>query len=267
MKRLLTILTVALFLQSCVDPDTSAPVLNLISVTPEIGQGTVCGTVDENVIALSSTDTLTVVFSLTDDEELSQYKIDLHSNFDCHGHAKPLSDTEDWFVIDIVDVAGTNQEIEAEFIVPENVTSGTYHFSVQATDAVGNSSESSIYSLNVVNTTDTEAPILSISNPSESSFSIEKGAILLFEGTLTDNELLNAGGNGLIEIRYWSTNNLTINTLEELSLSNIASDTYDFGIITEVPITTVSGSYIFEVRAFDGVNNPSNTVEYNVEVL
>lgn len=266
MKKFILLIFTVTLLQACVDPDTEAPVIQLNSISPAVGQGTVCGEIDDRVIEVNSGNTISAVLVLSDNVELSQYKVDLHSNFDCHGHAKPLSDTEDWYVIDIENVSGKTAETDLELTPPTNVTSGTYHFEIQATDAAGNQAESILYSVNVINTSDTESPILTVSNPAVTNLTVSNNDPISFEGNLTDNEPLNEGGNSLIEVRYWNTNNQTINTLAERSLSDINSETFDFSFDEQIPQTLVSGNYIFEVRAFDGVNNPSNTVEFSVTV-
>lgn len=269
MKRLryTTILIGIILIQSCTDPDTEAPLVQVVGLSPAPQQGLVCGEAENNVVYLNASDTLQLTFQLSDNNELSQYKIDLHSNFDCHGHSNKVTATTDWYVISIEDVAGSEQTVVQNIPVPTDVTTGLYHFSIQATDVSGNNSATSIYSLDVTNTSDIEAPTLSVTAPSNSSLSVQKGNAIGFSGTLSDNRPLGTGGNGRLEVRYRSTENQTITELyvEEFSVST--PETYNFDLNPVVPITTVSGSYIFELRAFDGVNNPSNTFQYTVEVF
>jgi hypothetical protein len=226
----------------------------------------VCGELEDNVITLNSTDTLGLTFRLTDDQELSQYKIDLHSNFDCHGHSGKTETTQ-WSVLSIEDVAGSDQTITRQFAVPTDVTTGLYHMSVQATDAAGNEAQTIIYDLSVANATDTEAPILNATVPASSSFSAQKGTSVNFQGSLTDNSPLGSGTNGRLELRYWSTTNQTIVSLYEEDIDNAVAETYNFNFDADIPSTVADGTYIFELRAFDAVNNPSNTVQYTVEVF
>ena len=266
MKKYIALVGLLSMMQACTDPDTLAPIVEVTSLSPAPTTGLVCGETENTVVFLESGDTLQLTFTLSDDNELSQYKIDLHSNFDCHGHANKV-ETTDWFLISIEDVSGSSQTAIRELPVPADVTTGLYHFSIQATDVSGNNSITSVYSLDVTNTTDTESPTLSVSSPATSSFSVQKGSDLNFAGTLTDNRQLGEGGNGRLEVRYWSTTNQTVNDLYVQELDASVLETYNFDFNATVPITTVSGNYIFELRAFDGVNNPSNIFEYNVEVL
>ena len=266
-KKITLILGVALLVQGCVDPDETAPTIEVQSIIPAPAAGMVCGEMVDNVITLNSTDTLQITLRLTDDEELSQYKLDIHNNFDCHGHSGKV-ETTDWYVISIEDVAGTDQTITRDLPVPSDVTTGNYHFHILATDVAGNNAELAIiYSLNVTNVSDTEAPVLSTTIPATSSFIAQKGSSVNFQGSLTDNNPLGAGTNGRLELRYWSTTNQTIVSLYEEDIDNAVAETYNFNFDTDIPSTVADGTYIFELRAFDGVNNPSNIFEYNVEVL
>lgn len=266
MKKIAAFLSATLLIQSCTESDNTSPVIEMIGLSPTPAPGLVCGQMEENVITLSSTDTLEFTFRLTDDKELSQYKIDLHNNFDCHGHSGK-TETTDWYVISIEDVVGSDQTITQQLPVPVDVTTGMYHFSIQATDAAGNNAQSTFFALNVTNADDTEAPVLSTSVPVSSNFSAQKGTSINFQGTLTDNNLLGAGTNGRLELRYWSTTNQTVVTLFEEDIDNAVTETYNFNFDSDIPSTVADGTYIFELRAFDAVNNPSNTVQFTVEIF
>jgi hypothetical protein len=225
----------------------------------------VCGETENHVVVLNSTNTFTGEFTVSDDSELSQYKLDLHNNFDCHGHSGKV-ETTDWYVLDIVDLQGSDQTANFSLPVPSDVTTGQYHFSIWATDASGNSAETVIYSLLVTNASDTIAPVLNVTTPGSSTVSVLKGDAINFQGTVTDNQALGAGSNGKIELRYWEENSQTINELHTEAFDNAAGTTVNFDFNATVPITTPDGTYIFELRSFDAVNNLSNTVEFTVQV-
>jgi hypothetical protein len=252
-------------MQGCVEPDNVSPTIEVLSITPEPTTALVCGQLLDNVSSLNSSDTLEITLRLSDDQELSQYKVELHNNFACHGHSGKV-ETVDWYVISIEDVDGAEQTVTRKFPVPTNVTTGNYHFHVFATDAAGNNAlTAAIYSLNVTNTTDTEAPVLSTTVPASSNFTAQKGTPINFQGNLADNNPLGEGTNGRLILRYWSATNPVI-TLYEEDLDNAVAETYDFNFDADVPATVVDGTYIFELSAFDAVNNPSNTIEYTVEI-
>ena len=265
MKRAVIFLLAAVGLQSCTDPDTTAPIIEVLTLTPADGPGTVCGEMENHVVTINSNGTFSGQFKISDDDELSQYKLDLHNNFDCHGHSGKV-ETTDWYVLDIVDLSGSEQTLNFSLPVPADVTSGNYHFSIQAADASGNSAESVIYSLQVTNASDTEAPVLTVTSPANSTFSAQKGSDVNFQGTVTDNLALGSGTNGKIELRYWNATNLTINELYSENFESSAGSTVNFDFDATVPITTPDGTYIFELRSFDAVNNLSNSVQFTVEI-
>ena len=265
MKIFFPFLLLAVLIQSCTEPDTTNPTIQVLSTDPVPTSGLVCGQMEGQVVFINSDDTLAIELKISDDIELSQYKLDLHNNFDCHGHGK-LEETTDWYVLDIVDLQGMEQIIDIEIPVPSDVTSGNYHFSIQATDVSGNNAESLIYAVQVTNTADTDAPILDVSVPATSTLSVLKGDAINFQGVLNDNQPLGPGTNGRIELRYWNTSNQTINDLYSEDFENSVSTTGTIDFDAVVPSTTVDGTYIFELRGFDAVNNQSNEVQFTVEV-
>ncbi len=89
---------IALLAQSCIEPDATAPIIEVLEINPVDGPGLVCGEMENHVVEINSNDTLSGQFRLTDDSDLSQYKLDLHNNFDCHGHAGKVA-TTDWIVL------------------------------------------------------------------------------------------------------------------------------------------------------------------------
>lgn len=264
-KKTIPFLLLALLIQSCTEPDTTEPVIQVLSTVPAPTSGLVCGQMEDLVVFIGSDDTLEIELKISDDTELSQYKLDLHNNFDCHGHGK-LEETTDWYVLNIVDLLGAEQIVNIEIPVPSDVTSGNYHFSVQATDASGNNAESLIYAVQVTNATDADAPVLDISVPTTSGISVLKGDVINFQGVLIDNQPLGPGANGRIELRYWNTSNQTINELYSEDFENSVGPTVNIDFDATVPSTAVDGTYIFELRGFDAVNNQSNEVQFTVEV-
>ena len=265
MKLTYVTIAIALLAQSCIEPDATAPVIDILEINPVDEVGLVCGEQENHVVEINSNDTLSGQFMLSDDSGLSQYKLDLHNNFDCHGHAGKVA-TTDWIVLNIEDIEGPEQIVNFSLPVPTDVTTGDYHFSIQAADESGNSAESVIYSLSVSNASDIEPPVLTLSVPSNSSFSVLKGNPINFQGSVSDNLPLGTSSNGKLEVRYWNLNNQTVNELYMEGFESSASTIANFDFDATVPVTTSDGIYIFEVRSFDAINNPSNTIQFTVEV-
>jgi hypothetical protein len=112
---------------SCEDEsDTTKPVINLIE--PAEGD------------TLHIGDDVHFEMELSDNEMLKSYKVDIHNNFDNHGHSRATDDaTEPFTKTWTWDVSGKNADIHHhEIVIPENATPGNYHLVVYCTDAAGN---------------------------------------------------------------------------------------------------------------------------------
>ena len=81
---------------------------------------------------------------LSDDVLLKSYKINIHPNFDHHGH-KLSKDTatEDFNFNRAYDLSGMrNAQIHHhDIVIPANATPGDYHLMVWCTDAAGNQTQ------------------------------------------------------------------------------------------------------------------------------
>ncbi|MCC8198575.1 MAG: DUF4625 domain-containing protein [Tannerellaceae bacterium] len=127
------VLTLSGFFTSCDDDgDTTKPTINLISPAEgaflEIGK--------ESGVHFEA--------EFSDDEMLGSYKIDIHNNFDDHGHETKSESTEtvnfsfsrEW------DLSGLKNTTEHhhDIVIPANATPGNYHIIVYCIDAAGNQS-------------------------------------------------------------------------------------------------------------------------------
>ncbi len=258
--------------------DISPPTLTFRYLNPAPHQGEICGVIEDSVFHLIGGDVLALGILFKDDRALSQYKIDIHQNFDCHGHGGSASpgfstpsmngETEDFSVLRIVSLSGVMQEVSESIEVPLNVTAGSYHFQVQVIDEAGNDNpQANIYSLKVLNPSDTINPILTVSSP-QASFSVKKGDSVGFSGKLTDNRSLSEGGNGVLFLTYTDrSSGNTFLTDEVFPLAEIPDAmSYEFQFDFTVPVTLKAGSYYFTLRAQDGVRNVGMPVQFTVEV-
>lgn len=82
---------------------------------------------------------------LSDDVMLKSYKINIHPNFDHHGHApsKAAANTEDFNFNRVYDVSGLrNVDVHHhDIVIPAQATPGDYHLIVWCTDAAGNQTQ------------------------------------------------------------------------------------------------------------------------------
>lgn len=129
----LLIFIVSSFFTACDDDkgDTEKPVINLIAPA-------------EGAILKIGSD-IHFEMDITDNEMLQSYKIEIHNNFDHHGHdtkataseeTTPFSFNKSW------DVSGykSKHEHHHDIVIPGNATEGDYHFMVYCTDISGNES-------------------------------------------------------------------------------------------------------------------------------
>ncbi len=258
-----------LFFTQCVQdsPDNTPPAVEFLSFTPQPTADEVCGATEPTVFHVLSGDTLRFRARFTDDEGLSQYKIDIHSNFDCHGH-KDL--TEEWSVLDIQDLQGLEQTVERGLPVPDYVTAGAYHFQIQVIDQAGNEDPfASFFSIKVLNDTDTIPPVLTLNEPNigNGSLNWNKGETITFRGRVTDNFSLFEGGNGKLVFTYRSESSGNLFTWDEpFAFPETAGKDYEFAVDREVPATVQPGEFTIFIDAFDGVNNAAAQLEFSARI-
>ena len=259
------------------DVDTASPTLQFGQLSPNPTTGTVCGSTEPNVFHLQSGEDLELSMTFQDDQALSQYKIDIHNNFDCHGHGGASApgvnvpnvnnQTEDWSILDIVNLSGTSQQVNVTLPVPQNVTPGNYHFQIQVIDESGNDNgQGNIYSLIITNPIDDIAPVIDATEPM-GPLTLSKGSDITFKGTVTDNHSLSDGGNGLLFVSYTDlSSGNTFTTDAVFTFDQSVDKTFDFDFQYTVPVTLTNGEYLFSLRAHDGLRNVAAPVHVNVTV-
>jgi hypothetical protein len=283
MKKLLPLSLVLflLVLASCDtdEVDVTPPSVTIVNFDPSPESAEVCGSIEDEVFLVTGGQTLNMELLVEDEGGLSQYKIDIHNNFDCHGHgggSTPSfnapngaeSQTEDWTILEIEDLEGTSATINESLEVPANVAAGNYHLLFQVIDASGNDEPlANLYSVKVFNPQDADVPVISVDSPMASSFSAEKGSTVSFTGTVTDNRDLTAGGNGLVFLTYTdlsSGNTFTTDAFEVFEVPGALE--HNFSLDFEIPQTIVSGDYEVTIRAHDAVRNVAEPVVFQVAV-
>jgi hypothetical protein len=117
---------------SCDEGDTTKPVIELIE--PE----------EAAELRIGSENGIHFEMNLSDNEQLASYKVEIHNNFDNHGHETDFrsgSETVPFTFEKAWNVSGRNTHVHHhEINIPENATEGKYHLMVYCTDAAGNES-------------------------------------------------------------------------------------------------------------------------------
>lgn len=260
------------------DIDVTAPTIEVLSFVPEPVEDEIC-TMDAPVVfRLVGGDQLSFDVIFKDNVALSQYKVDIHNNFDCHGHGggsvpavlvpNVVNQTEDWTVLEINDIEGQSSSVMRTFDVPDNVTTGNYHYQIQVLDESGNDNPSAnIYSLKINNPLDAVSPSINVEAPSVSSFSITKGEAINFIGQVTDDRSLSDGGNGILYLSYTDlSSGNTFITDAVFPFDENVELSYDFDFEYIVPQTLVEGNYRFSLGANDGVRNIAPFAFFEVAV-
>ncbi len=268
------------FLIGCLneDPDISAPTMEVVEYIPTPTEDSICGAIEPVVFNLRGGEEFTFDVIFNDDQALSQYKVDIHNNFDCHGHgggsapsvAVPNVNnlTTDWTVLDIHSLSGDMAPIIWTDKVPENVTAGNYHFHLQVIDEAGNDSPfANFHSMKIYNPLDSIAPQINIQEPAIRNMAIKKGERIRFVGQVTDNRSLSDGGNGVLYLAYTDLSTGNTFATDKAFIFDVNVDTnYDFDFEFEIPQTLVSGDYRLSLGANDGVRNVAAFEFFDVQV-
>jgi len=258
------------------DEDVTAPVQEFEFIFPEARARDICGVVEAKVYVLNDTQQLEMRLRLSDDEQLSELKVDIHANFDCHGHGgvgsigRPAVEgaTDDWRVLRITELAGQEQIELLQLSPPEFATAGPYHMSLQIVDASGNQSDAQFFTLYLQNHLDTLGPELILDSPSEPGDlgDVERGEILVFSGTMSDNRSLQDGGNGVLYLVYQDLSSGNYFQGPHIIPQGTDPTVEDFNMSFEVPQSLVRGRYNLILRAADGLNNLSEPVTFTFRI-
>lgn len=238
-------------------PDIQKPQIIMLGSSPESKEGMICNSVESNVINASTGSDIVLNLQFSDDNNLSQYKVDIHNNFDCHSHGRLISN---WQVLKVENIVGKQVQLEEVIAVPEDAFAGDYHLQILCLDELGNEAEPLIYSIKVENSIDNISPVLALSEPAISPITVSKGSDLSFEGTVTDNFSLN---NGKIEITYIDPNGTEFFPIQQFFLETQGTEA-NFNLKFTVPPSAASGQHNFRITAYDTFNN---SVEKIIEVV
>lgn len=239
--KLFSLAFLAIAASSCKkdDPDNTKPIIESISEPLE------------NDTLYSGTE-LHIDGSVSDDVELSQLKIDIHSSDDVHEHGK--IDAASFFeVIRIIDLSGRNQSFHEDIDIPQEAAAGGYHVIITAVDASGNQSDITERDIVIRNSGDLISPTITVNSPTAgASFSI--GSPIVVSAELADNI-----GLGDVEIKVYQGSNLVYDKDLEL-----ATPTYSMN--EEIPTTGwTAGEYELEILVKDQVNNKTDIdIDINV---
>jgi len=239
MKKFFFILLSLGLIFSCKKKDTDAPEIKNL----KINEG------GSMIYEFAPGESFTVSALFTDNNELAQFKIDIHQDFDGHSHKMM---TDPYSEIRIKDISSKSYALNETFSIPDAASSGTYHGTLRVLDADGNTSDARIFYFNV---TRDNQPVIVSNLPS----SISAGSNLNLDLDIS------AQGNALLS-RY-QLKIISTQTGNDLSTSasaqNIAGTPTTWNPFTDgqisIPIPAgLTGQLKFRLRIED--NNKNNTI-------
>lgn len=145
--------TAVFFVASCgsktSDPiDVQNPVIEVVSINTSPTTDTICGDIYNDVLHYLPGDTIKLNLEIRDDIKLSQLKLEIHENADCHGHGERPG--AEFHYTRIVDLMGKEVEHSEVIPIPADADTIPYHFNMKAIDAAGKESNEIEYNLRLI---------------------------------------------------------------------------------------------------------------------
>lgn len=245
-------LSTALILPSCDKEDTDED-----NVKPEIVSVTINNKTQD--IVANTNSQISFDASLSDNEALGSFKIDIHDIFDDHSHGK--RNGINWAETKIIDLSSGKQEtINTTMSVPTDAIAGPYHAVFRLLDVEGNEGEFKEIDFMVSNGSEPEISILTPDLSNE--VDISKGSTLSITGTITDDVDLDEIQISLSEEGDDHDHNkkqeepLYENDFDLTGSSDLVWDFQTDGNLNiSIPTDAEEGVYSFKVTAKDSEGN------------
>lgn len=199
----------------------------------------------------------------TDNRELSQYRLEIHSASDGHSHGKSESFAPFFTFDTIVNIIGVNTEAVLFIPTPTDAAAGLYHFIVHAVDKAGNEADFVEIDINLVNPSDTVAPLVTPVHPDFSWNEVytvfpagQDTVQVKIIGQLTDAS--NGGAPGDLkayQIDFYSDN--SVESIYRMSNTNLTGsiENMNLTLILRRADMVNEAYYKLRVTAFDHSNN------------
>lgn len=135
---------------------------------------------------------------LTDDFELAEFQVDVHHNFDGHGHGRVTGTQDDpnlmrWSFKQSFPVPAGRKNYDIhlhdDILIPANTMAGPYHLIISAVDKSGNATsyqDDSTVELEIFIQNNSQAKI-NITNLHDGELEIEVGEVFMVEGSIWDD--------------------------------------------------------------------------------
>lgn len=221
---------------------------------PTISNATINGLTEE--IIVNTGGDLKFEALLSDDQELGEFKIDIHDIFDGHSHGKKASTP--WVYTQTYSLDGVSKNFESTITVAQNIAAGPYHSIMRLLDESGNESEFKEIDFMILNGSEAQ---IAISSPDFSSeVHVDKGDSLNIFGQISDDIDIEEIIIALEETEHGHGKKQEDALFEaDFDLTGTADVLWDFqadgSINIKIPTTAESGDYVFEVIVKDSDGN------------
>jgi len=260
MKKVLLFINAAILLLSACKKDKKEEVDNQ---KPSI----IVNKPSSNALAKSGSD-FEIDIHFRDNINLSQYKLEIHPNFDGHTHGKTENEsTAPWKWDTIVNISGKEHHAKFKIKVPMNVQAGNYHFMAMCTDQVGFEAPFKVIDFKVINLEDTIPPTLIVNYPSLSTENVlefaanENQKIISFQGSITDNQRIKGIKIQLYEHghnEHGHNHTQPIYEYQNFNLNGTSFDLTNLNFYFYKDDLEDNGEYEMKIIAYDGVGNTTN---------
>ncbi len=223
----------SVFISSCKKdtPDTQAPTITAVE-EPAMNDTFLTG------------GELHIDATISDNEELSQLKIDIHASEDGHNHGK-VDASAYWETVVILDLTGASSSVHEYIDIPADAASGLYHVILTAVDKAGNQSEIEERDVYIQNAGDQVAPGINLTSPGENdtlslSTGITVSAILTDNASLEDADLRLLSGSTVVFETEIALTGTEFNLNQNIPTSTLAAGTYTVELIVRDAVQNVS---------------------------
>lgn len=240
MKKAILFFAAVVILASCKkdEEDTTRPVIGSVKVNGVVG----------NEHDVEAGTTISVEVAMSDNKDLNQVKVDIHSADDGHTHGEGGSEEVEeenigvWSDARIISVSGESKTETLSFTIP-NTIKGHWHIEVSLIDKDGNEAVEYVTTLHVENT---NLPVFAmITNPVivNGEIELEIGGTFLISGTITDPD-------GFEHIHMEVEDESTGTIIWEQEVTIVAGSTITLTDILIGPFAA-TGDYHFQIHAHD----------------
>lgn len=225
--------------------DTEAPVLTDVQINGS-----------EERITVQTQTVLDMDVVATDNEGVSQIKIDIHEAFDGHDHGK--REQSSWTYVKIIETSGPSVNVEDNPLIPQQVASGPYHAVFRVLDESGN--EGAYVERQIVIENGSQ-PMVQLTAPAEND-TFTLGETITPTGMLTDADGLKEVHLVLLHLEDDHAHDVAESEME------LTSNPTSFDLSTmsvTVPSAEEAGTYRLLIKAVDVLENHTIfTVDLNV---